>query len=478
MRYLAILIPFLMACAAPSTNHPKLGLSTPLNWVNAQEAPSDSLWWTGFNDRTLNALILEAQKNNNNLRAAATRVHAAAAQAKVAGAPLYPQLSGRLSGSRRKQNFIGFPISGTGGVVPSSTSNNFGVSLDVSWELDLWRKLGSARAAALSDFQAAEAEHSGARLSLSGQTAKAWFAAVEALRQNELARSTVKNYRTSSELVSMRYERGLRPALDLRLSRSILATAEANFEQRRMLLDRSVRQLEILLGRYPNAELVPGESLPRIPARIPAGIPASLVSRRPDLVAAERRLAAAVARTKQARRALYPRISLTSSVGTSSSDLNNLLNGDYSVWNLAGNIIQPLLQGGRIRGTIDLARARDQQSMALYIQTVLNAYGEVESALSAEEFLQRREASLESAAEQSVAARRLAEDRYARGLSDLITMLDSQRRAYESESQLLAVRRQRLENRIDLHLALGGGYQGTSMAHYNAQNRKQGVEVQ
>jgi outer membrane protein TolC len=185
-----------------------------------------------------------------------------------------------------------------------------------------------------------------------------------------------------------------------------------------------------------------------------------------------------VARTKQARRALYPRISLTSSVGTSSSDLNNLLNGDYSVWNLAGNIIQPLLQGGRIRGTIDLARARDQQSMALYIQTVLNAYGEVESALSAEEFLQRREASLESAAEQSVAARRLAEDRYARGLSDLITMLDSQRRAYESESQLLAVRRQRLENRIDLHLALGGGYQGTSMAHYNAQNRKQGVEVQ
>ncbi|HCR18468.1 MAG TPA: transporter, partial [Candidatus Latescibacteria bacterium] len=259
---------------------------------------------------------------------------------------------------------------------------------------------------------------------------------------------------------------------------STLATAEANSEQRRMLLNKAVRQLEIMLGRYPSAELAPSESLPVVPDGIPSGIPGSLVSRRPDLVAAERRLAASLARTKQAKRALYPRISLTSSVGTSSADLNNLLTGDYSVWNLASNLIQPLLQGGRIRGAIDLAGAQDQQSLALYIHSVLNAYAEVESALSAEEFLRRREASLEIAAEQSMAARRLAESRYARGLSDLITMLDSQRRAYESESQLIAVRRQRLENRIDLHLALGGGYRGISAAQTSTHNPKYGVDVQ
>ena len=478
MRYLAIMVPMVMACAAPNVNHPKLSVTPQKNWPSVKGTSSDSLWWTGFKDPTLNALILEAQENNSNLRAAATRVHAAAAQAKMAGAPLYPQISARLSGSRRKQSFIGFPVASAGAGVASSTSNSFGVSLDVSWELDLWGRLGAARAAALSDFQAAKAEHSGARLSLAAQTAKAWFAAIEALRQKELALATVENFRTSSELVSVRYERGLRPALDLRLSLSTLATAEANSEQRRMLLDKAVRQLEIMLGRYPSAELAPSESLPILPDGIPSGIPGSLVSRRPDLVAAERRLATSLARTKQAKRALYPRISLTSSVGTSSADLNNLLTGDYSVWNLASNLILPLLQGGRIRGAIDLAGAQDQQSLALYIHSVLNAYAEVESALSAEEFLRRREASLEIAAEQSMAARRLAESRYARGLSDLITMLDSQRRAYESESQLIAVRRQRLENRIDLHLALGGGYRGISAAQTSTHNPKYGVDVQ
>jgi NodT family efflux transporter outer membrane factor (OMF) lipoprotein len=477
MRYFALALPLIMACTAPRVSHPELGVSTPEEWAGLIQTSSDSKWWNNFNDPVLDALIEEAQGNNHNLKAAATRVRAAAAQAKIAGAPLQPQVSGRLGASRRKQNFIGFPIPGGSNGVASSTSSNFGVSLDVSWELDLWGRLGAAKSAALSDFQAARADHSGARLSLAGQTAKAWFAAIEAHRQKELAEATVQNFTTSSELVRTRYQRGLRPSLDLRLSLSILSNAEANLAQRGLLLDRSTRQLEILLGRYPGAQLDVASDLPEIPSQVPGEIPANLVSRRPDLVAAERRVAAALARTKQAKRSLYPRISLSSSAGTSSSDLNHLLNGDYSVWNLAANLIQPMLQGGRIRGSIEFARAKDQQSLALYVQTALNAFAEVESALSAEGYLESREASLVVATEQSLAARRLAEERYASGLSDLITLLDAQRRAYESESQLLAVRRQRLENRIDLHLALGGGYRGVSMEQVDAQNNH-GAEAQ
>jgi outer membrane protein TolC len=141
-----------------------------------------------------------------------------------------------------------------------------------------------------------------------------------------------------------------------------------------------------------------------------------------------------------------------------SDELSDLLDGDFNVWSLVGGIVQPLFQGGRIKSGIDLARARNEEAVALYVQDVLNAYGEVAGALSAEAFLSEREKDLAVAAEQSLAARHLAEDRYGRGLADVLTMLSAQRAADLSESQLLSVRRQRLDARIDLHLSLGGGF--------------------
>ena len=460
---LPILSLLLAACAtAPQVNPPDLNVTVPERWPAGQPAAAeaDTLWWRAFNDETLTGLVSEALAHNLNLQAAAARVGAAAARARIAGAPMYPDATGRIGGSRRKQNFIGFPIPGSGNGVPSSTSTNFGVSLDVSWELDLWGRLGAGASAALADMQAARAQYAGARLSLAGQTAKTWFAAVEAHRQVELSEATVENFRTSSEVVRERYRRGLRHALDLRRALSSLAGAEAVLQQHRLVYGATCRQFEVLLGRYPAAALSPGIALPALPETVPAGLPADLVSRRPDLVAAERRLAASYARYTQAKRTLYPRISLTGSAGISSNELKNLLDGDFSVWNLAGNILQPLFQGGRIRGGIQQAASQSEQAMALYVQSVLSAFAEVENALAAEVLLAKRQAALETATEQALAARRLAEDRYASGLVDLNTMLDAQRGAYASESQLIAVRRQRLENRVNLHLALGGGFPG------------------
>ncbi|MDP6777171.1 MAG: efflux transporter outer membrane subunit [Candidatus Latescibacteria bacterium] len=467
---LSVAAVILCSCAsAPRTRHPTLEATPPSQWTAGKSgrAPSDSLWWAGFGDPAMDSTIAEALARNPNLQAAAGRLHAAAAQAKIAGAPLAPQVGAGFSASRRKQNFLGYPLPGATGVV-TSTSTSYGVSLDVAWEIDLWGRLSAGKAAALADYQAARAEFSGARLSLAAQTAKVWFAAVEARRQVELSRATVDNLKTSRDLVRARYERGLRPSLDLRLSLATLAGAEALFQQRQVIFDRTVRQLEIILGRYPSAALLLSDDLPPLPDSIPAGLPADLVARRPDLVAAERRLAASLARVKLARRSLYPRISLTASTGRSSQELGDLLKGDFGVWALMANLTQPLFQGGRIRGNIDLARSQSEQSLALYGQSVLGAYAEVESALASEGYLSDMQAALETAAEQSVAARHLAEDRYATGLTDLITLLEAQRRAYDSESQLLAVRRQRLENRIDLHLALGGGFAGLDRADAGA----------
>jgi len=460
---LLLLSLLLAACAAaPEVNPPDLDVTIPEGWAagRAGTVPADTLWWGSFNDETLRDLVSEALARNHNLQASAASVRAAAARARIAGAPLYPDAGGRVGASRRKQNFIGLPIPGSGNGVLTSTSSSFGLSLDVSWELDLWNRLGSGASAALADVQATRADHRGARLSLAGQTAKTWFAAVEARRQVELSEATVENLKTSSEVVRERYRRGLRHALDVRRTLSDLAGAEAVLQQRRLVLDGTRRRLEVLLGRYPAAALSPGPNLPELPEAIPAGLPAELVSRRPDLMAAERRLAASYSRYTQARRALYPRISLTGSAGNSSRDLENLLNGDFSVWNLAGNILQPLFQGGRIRGGIQLAASQSEQAVSAYVQSVLSAYAEVETALAAESLLAKRQAALETATEQALAARRLAEDRYAGGLVDLNTMLDAQRGAYASESQLIAVRRQRLENRVNLHLALGGGFAG------------------
>jgi outer membrane protein TolC len=169
-------------------------------------------------------------------------------------------------------------------------------------------------------------------------------------------------------------------------------------------------------------------------------------------------VAASSARLAESRRALYPRISLTGSAGTSSSELSDLLDGDFSVWSLISNLFQPLFQGGRLRAGVDLARARENEVLALYIQSVLNAFSEVEIALSAEDYLIKRERSLEVAAEQSTAARILAEDRYAKGLTNFIEVLEAQRQAFLAQSELLSVKRLRLDNRIDLYLALGGDF--------------------
>ncbi len=198
--------------------------------------------------------------------------------------------------------------------------------------------------------------------------------------------------------------------------------------------------------------------MPQLPGPVPVGLPAELVARRPDLVSAERRLAAADERLRQARRQLYPRFSLTAGGGTVSDQLGDLVDGDFRVWSLLANLTQPLFQGGRLRAGVDRAAAGSDELLAAYAGLALDAFREVESALAAEQHLIERERHLAEAARQLGAARRLAEDRYRSGLGDYLLVLESQTRELVAESELLSLRRELLHNRIDLHLALGGGF--------------------
>jgi len=429
--------------------------------TNASLLPLEDRWWTTLESRSLNEAVEAALAHNLDLAAAAARVEQAAAVARIAGAARKPTVGVGVNGSRRKQNFIGFPIPGSTDEVLSSTSTNLGVSLDTSWEVDLWGRLKAGARASAADFEAAQADLAGARLSIAGQTVKAWLSWAEAGNQVALSEETVASYRNSLSIVKNRYEQGLALSLDLRLMKASVSTAEALLARRKTQLDATGRQLAVLMGRYPGSPDTPPSDLPPAPEAIPSGLPADLISRRPDLAAAERRLAASGARYDAARRALYPRLTLTASGGTSSDELADLLDGDFGVWSLFAGLTQPLFQGGRLRAGVDQARAASDQALARYAGAVLHAYREVEVSLAAEPNLADQESHLSAASRQSTAARLLAEDRYRSGLTAFITVLESQRREVEAKIQWISARRQRLDNRIDLYLALGGGYQET-----------------
>ena len=196
-----------------------------------------------------------------------------------------------------------------------------------------------------------------------------------------------------------------------------------------------------------------------MPPAIPVGVPVEILSRRPDLVAAEQRLFATGASLTQAKGSLYPQISLTGSGGTSTSELSGLLSGDSVVWNVAANLTQPVFQAGRLRAKVRLQRANLKAAEEAFRSTMLKAMGEVENALDAGQQLATMDEALGIAYEQSHAAEQFAQERYDRGLTTVITLLETQRRAISAESQWWTVRRRRLENRINLHLALGGGFE-------------------
>jgi len=467
-RSLAILpaLALAAACAtAPDAETPAVGLDVPERWTTAPAAETlDAGWWSSFGDERLERLIETALEHNQDLRAAAAAVDSAAALARIAGADLQPQLSFDLDASRRQQVFVGLPIPGREGVL-SSKSDSFGAGIAVSWEADLWGRLRAGRDAAAREALAAEADWAAARLSLSAQTARAWFALLEAENQVALAEATAESRQRTTRRIGTRFQRGVAPPLDLRLARTNQAQAESILAQRRRQLDAVRRQLDVLLGRYPAGEIeAAGEiesavELPPPPAAVPAALPAELVRRRPDLYARELRLEAAGLRVAEARAALYPRLSLTGSGGTASDDLGDLLESDFTVWNLAGGLLQPIFQGGRLRSAVDRSLAERDRVLAAYVQSLLNAFSEVETALAAEGLLREEEEALETAAEESRAAVELARDRYLRGVGGYLSVLESERQAFGSESQLLSVRRLLLENRVDLYLALGGGFE-------------------
>jgi multidrug efflux system outer membrane protein len=372
--------------------------------------PVSTRWWSDFGDVQLEALVERALENNLDLAIALERVAQAAAQAELVGADRRPRIGAGLAATRQRQVLVGIPIPGASGpLAPTYTS--LGLNLEVAWELDLWGRLeASARAGEL-DHLAAGLDLAAARISLAGQVARSYLAAVEAEAQHALALDGIATRRRSLELVD-----------------------------------------------YPGAALEVGATLPAPPAAVPGGLPVELLARRPDLLSIETRAAAAEARLGAARSERYPRLSLTTSGGTVSDQLSDLLDGDFRVWSIGGSLVQPIFEGGRIRAGIALADAAAAELAATHANAVLRAAAEVEAALDSERELAEQVRHTQIAHEAALSVETQVEDRYRAGLASLLDVLFARRTRLDAASALLEARRARLENRVDLYLALGGGF--------------------
>ncbi len=464
---------FLMAgCNTPPKDRTgELEIKTPENWSALGDEslpPFSSGWLKDIADPLLPDLIAQSLAHNYNLQAVAARLEISRANTVISGADRYPQIFAGVSGSRRQRT-------GTSGfALTSNRSDTFGIAFDLNWEIDLWGRLRDSARASVADFQASESEYRSARLSLAGLTSKSWFDAVEAELQVRLAEDTLESFEDNLEIIEERFRRGITRALDVRLIRTNVAAARSNLQSRLRLRDVEVRTLEVIMGRYPAYQMALASDLPVIVQPVPAGLPVELLERRPDLRAAERRLAAADSRLKVSKKNKLPAIRLTASGGTSTGDLTEILNTDFKVWSLFGNLTQPLFQGGRLEAGVNKSQASREQALAEYGQTALQAFSEVESALAAEVYLKEQESALRHGAEEALEAEDLAWDQYQKGLTDIVTVLESQRRAFDSKRQLLQISNQRLQNRINLYLALGGDF-GQATATASAQNNRDGA---
>ena len=402
-------------------------------------------WIAQLEDPVLDALVEEALANNRNLQAAAANVQRSWALAGQAGAALSPSVS-LSSGATRSGN------------IEDSGGDSYSLTGQASWELDLWGRIRAGNQAAVLSAEAAEADYVYSQYSLAAAVSRGYFLAIEADRQAETVQNTLQALNETDRIVGVQFEFGLATSQDVALSRSDLARTKASLIAAQGSQRDALRSLEVLLGRYPAADLELRRDLPDVPASPPPGVPSEILERRPDVIAAERRVASAFNSLDQAKAARMPSISLTGSLGGSSGDLTNLINPTNVAWQAATSLVAPLIDGGLRESQVEQASAEQTQAIAGYADTVLTAFQEVEGSLDQTVVLKDRAVQLEQAASEARNALRIANLRYEEGETDLLDVLTIQQRVLSNEGDVVSIERAQLDEWVSLNLALGGSW--------------------
>jgi NodT family efflux transporter outer membrane factor (OMF) lipoprotein len=424
------------------------GVTPPAQWSaeGAATGPVAGSWLAAFGDPRLETLVTEAMANNLDLKVAAARVQVASEYVKLADSTLWPQVNLLARG---------------GGDMGGDSSGVNGVGLFADWELDLWGRVRSARAATEATYGSAAADAEYARQSVAALVAKAYFLAVEASLQLRLAQDSVA---ASQQLVTFAEQRqriGKGDGYEAAIARGNLETLRDSAEKLALSRGQALRALEVLVGRYPAADVEVATRLATPPGPVPAGLPSELLERRPDVVAADRRVAAAFYGVQEAKAARLPSIALTASVNDISSDLFVLKNRDNPVWSAGASLLQPVFNAGALQTQVRIRTAEQKQAIAEYGQIGARAFAEVEDALSAEFAANRREAVLARAVAENQAALEFGRQRHKVGAGDMRAVSQQQIAVFGTTSALLRVQSEQLVQRVNLYLALGGGFEAT-----------------
>ncbi|MCP4630711.1 MAG: TolC family protein [bacterium] len=409
----------------------------PKSWSAAESTGLvDDGWLKTFNDEKLVNLVNEALQKNPGLKISEAQVERANALARQAGAALKPTVG--LAGGYSDRN-------------SEALSDLYGSGLQISWEADVWGRIRSGVAGAEEIAAATASDYEYARQSLAAATSRAWFLAVASKLQHQYALEAVGILKETARLVTVKEKVGQVSMKDVHLAKGNLASAQEAERKARTAMENAQRGLELLLGRYPSADIKTADRLVSVPPSMPSGIPSQILERRPDLISAEQQVAAAFYKQKAAELLHLPRFSF--SIGAGITNLDNAIS------NLSAGIFAPLYTGGAIEAEVEAATADQKKAIANYAQKALQAFKEVETALAGEQYLQDREGYLEAVVTEDFKAYELTRKQFEVGKIDFLDVLIVQNKWLAARIVRLDVSMQRLINRVFLHQALGGSFQ-------------------
>lgn len=413
-------------------------------------------WWTIFHDSTLDRLVEEALAHNADVQIAAARVDEARALLRIVNADRLPFLNVEGTAVRSKD-----PVFLTEAAGLDRHQTLYTVQGVVGYELDLWGRYKRASESARAQLLATEFGREATKLSLTGEVARSYFGLIAAAEQLARARDTLSSREESMRLEKLRLDAGESDEFTFKRSEAEAAATRVSTRQLELEVIQRSNALAVLLGRSPK-ELVDtaittqGIALPEA-ASIPAGVPSEVLTRRPDISAAEAALMGAAADIGVARAALFPSISLTGAFGSTSPELDDLFTEPFEAWSAVGGVLQPIFQGGRLRANVARAHAIREQRRAEYARTVQTAFREVMDGLHGQTLIVGvRDANAEQVSSLTRATE-LAELRYGQGDIGYLELLDVRRGLYQAQIDLVAAQRDALLNTVDLALAIGGG---------------------
>jgi multidrug efflux system outer membrane protein len=433
-----------------------------LNGGETNAPVSPTAWWQNFHDAELDSLIGRAVQSNLDLQIAQARVREARAQYSIAIADFFPTVDASGSYERQRQShsqplFNGFQI-------PSSAFQNnvYQAGFDASWEIDVFGGKRHAAGAARAAVDAFEYGRRETLVTLLGEVARNYVDLRGDQRRLAIANENIEAQTKALAITQRRFSNGLTSNLDVQQASTLLATTRAEIPTLDSSIRASIHRLGVLLGRPPGsllAELSNASPIPAAPPEVPVGLPSELLLRRPDVQRAGRELAAATENIGVAKADWFPKFFLTGAAGFESVSSSEWFTSGSKFWSFGPTVQWRIFDAGRIRANIKVQNARQEQALATYEQTALDAFEDVENGLVAYANEQIRRRSLEDAVGSSQKSLELADKLYANGLTDFLNVLDAERSLYQAQDALVQSDRTVSANLIALYKALGGGWE-------------------